>query len=568
VYSPTHIVDVERQSDHEALVTWEAKDTRPDTDLVLYYSVSRDDVGIDLIAHRQPGEKGFYMLLASPRVEIDRSKIQPKNVVFLLDRTGSMAGEKIEQVKAALRFCINSLKPQDRFNVITFNETPHPLFNEMQKPLAEARKRALDAVDEIDATGGTNINEALGAALTQFRKSGVSSNAYLVFLTDGQPTVGVTDTAAILRKVKASNTSGIQIFVFGAGYDVNTHFLDKLALENKGDADYVRPRENIEEKVSSFFAKVSDPLLSDVTISISGGGPSDAFPSQDIPDIFVGTQIIVFGRYSDSGDVKVQLSGVSNGKRRTFTLNTVLPKEEDANEFIPQLWAARKIGYLLDEIRLHSNQELVDEVVRLSKEYGIPTEFTSFLADDRKFAGNTVLASANARAQVYTASKVDTGSYGMAQSANAGALRSQTQLPAAAAPAPEEMKHAYKLGSTAANGRAGGLYYNARDEAVMVANVQNVSRRTFYQRGSFWEDAGLKENQQSMRIKQFSNAHFKLIKADRRVAQYSTLGNVRIVLENNQAIEIGPDGKDEMTDAEINALLKPEPAKTKGSLSP
>ena len=584
IYSPTHAIDIDRDGDYAATVTWEAKDVKPDTDLVLYYSVGPDDIGIDLVAHRERGvtlgrdlksrpsveksrpsvEKGFYMLLASPRIEVDRSKILPKNVVFVLDRTGSMAGEKIDQAKDALKFCLSSLRDNDQFNLITFNESSDALFAELEKPTAERRKKANDAIDDVDATGGTNINEALTKALAQFRQYGKTRN-YIVFLTDGQPTVGVTDLEKILTNTGDANENKVKVFVFGVGYDVNVHLLDKLAEQSRGDADYVRPKENIEVKVSSFFAKVSDPLLADVKLTVTGVKTSDAFPSGDLPDIFRGSQLLVFGRYDGSGPVKVELSGVTNGSRKTFRLEGSLPEREESNEFIPQLWAARKIGYLLDEIRLHKNQELIDEVVRLSKEYGIPTEFTSFLADERG-GGPIPLGAEVKRAgeMLDAAGKVQTGTHGVAQSANSRDLKNQAQLPQAGASSSYYGHGGYAggagsptvIGKVAGNQRLGGVYYDANDRAVVMANVQNVARRTFYQRGDYWEDAAVKPSQSFVQIKQFSDAHFRLLKAYPRLTQYSTLGNVRLVLENSQAIEIGPSGKDQLTDKEIYDLLK------------
>jgi len=334
IYSPTHTIRIDRDGDYTATVFWEEKETKPDTDMVLYYSVSSDDIGIDLVAHRDPstssgrGGKGFYMILASPRIEVDKSKILPKNVVFVLDRTGSMAGEKIDQAKAALRFCLNNLRDNDQFNLIFFNESPDALFAELEKPTAERRKKALDAIDELDATGGTNINEALAKALAQFHQYGQTRN-YIVFLTDGLPTVGVTKIEAVMENARLRNENKVKVFAFGVGYDVNVHLLDKFAEQSKGDADYVRPKEDIEVKVSSFFSKVSDPLLADVELSISGVKTMDAFPSGELPDIFKGSQLIVFGRYDGSGEVKVELSGVTNGSRKTFRLDASLPQHEE-----------------------------------------------------------------------------------------------------------------------------------------------------------------------------------------------------------------------------------------------
>ena len=564
VYSPTHTIRIDRDGDRAATVSWEAKDIKPDTDLVLYYSIGSDDMGIDLVAHRASGEKGFYMLLASPRVEVDESRVMPKNVVFVLDRTGSMAGEKIEQAKQALRFCLNTLRDQDQFNLITFHESSDVLFAELEKPTPERRRKALEIIDGLDATGGTNINDALTRALAQFGSQGQSRN-YIVFLTDGLPTVGVTNIEKILENAKSENRNKVRVFAFGVGYDVNAHLLDRLAQESKGDTDYVRPREDIEVKVGSFFAKVSDPLLADVRLSISGVKTFDAYPSNDLPDIFRGSQLLVFGRYDGSGKVTVELSGVANGSRRTFKLDAELPEREESNEFIPQLWAARKIGYLLDEIRLHSSKELIDEVVRLSKEYGIPTEFTSFFADERAPLESDLM---RVRKYIDKAGSVQTGAYGVSQSANARDLKNQVVLPQAQATAkyyslsdgyaaaPGAPNPPVVLGKGAGNQRLGGVFYDEMDRPVVVANVQNIARRTFYQRGDFWEDAALQQNQKLVRIKQFSEAHFRLLRAYPKLAQYSALGNVRLVLENNQALEIGPAGKDQISDTELKELLK------------
>lgn len=554
IYSPTHTIDIDRVSETEVTVQWQAKNVKPDTDMVLYYTVSENEFGMDMVAYKEKGQPGYFMLLASPRSDLDKAKVQPKNVVFVLDRTGSMAGEKIDQAKKSLAFCLNTLKEQDHFNIITFNESPSLMFPKMVSLTKEIRRQALAAINKIDANGSTDINQALKTAKSQF-KGIVSPRNYVVFLTDGLPTAGETDPNTILKNAKMDNA---KVFAFGVGYDVNVHLLDKLAEQNHGSTDYVRPNEDIEAKVGSFFAKVSDPVLADTSLDISGVQVSDRFPANDLPDIFSGTQLIVFGRYTGSGPVKVTLRGTMGSAKKSFVLVAELPDKCEDNEFIPQLWAARKIGYLLDEIRLHSNQELIDEVVRLSKTYGIPTEYTSFLADERQTDGTLKLGMARARTEAVDAIKYDRGAYSVAQSANSSSARASAQVPSgwmangaspgAAAP---QMK-----GKIAANSRIGGTYQDRDDRTVIVANVQNVARRTFYQRGNFWEDADLKPNQNMFQVKQFSEAHFQLLKAYPKLSQYSTLGNVRVILENKQAVEIGPNGKEKLTDEELKTLTK------------
>lgn len=562
IYSPTHTIDIDRFSEKEVTVQWQAKDVKPDTDLVLYYTVSDREFGMDMVAYREKGQPGYFMLLASPRPSLDKARVQPKNVVFVLDRTGSMAGEKIDQAKKALAFCLNSLKEQDHFNIIMFNESPSLMLREMTSPTKEVKREVLAAINKIEANGSTDINQALKGAKKQF--AGIDSpRNYVVFLTDGLPTAGTTDPDTILRNAKMDNA---KVFAFGVGYDVNVHLLDKLAEQNHGSTDYVRPNEDIEAKVSTFFAKVSDPVLADVSLDISGAQVSDRFPAADMPDVFSGTQLIIFGRYTGSGPVKVTLSGMMGSQKKSFALVAELPEIDEDNEFIPQLWAARKIGYLLDEIRLHSNKELIDEVVRLSKTYGIPTEYTSFLADERQTADSLRVGMDRTRLEAAKAIQYDTGAYSVAQSSNANMSRNSAQVPsapAAAAGGYAGSSGGFKgdaksrvVGKVAANSRIGGTYQDRDDRMVIVANVQNVARRTFYQRGSFWEDADLKPSQNMVQIKQFSEAHFQLLRAYPKLSQYSTLGNVRVILENKQAVEIGPNGKEKLTDEELRTLTK------------
>ncbi len=564
IYSPTHNIKVDRENDNKATISYVVKDSKPDTDLVLYYTVSDDDLGMDLLTYKEAGEDGYFLLLASPRVAIDKSRVQPKNVVFLMDRTGSMAGEKIEQTREALKFCLNSLKEQDSFNLITYNETPKLLFNNLRKASKANIKEALAEVEGITADGGTNINDALGTAFKQFSSYELSQvggppygkgNMYIVFLTDGLPTVGITDRAKILENAETNNRQKAKVFIFGAGYDVDVHLLDKLAEQTRGDADYVRPKENIEVKVSDFFGKVSDPLLANPELTFTGLKTSDIMPGR-LPDIFKGSQLLVLGRYAGEGKVTVTLKGQSAGKTQTFTLKADTKSSENGNGFIPQLWASRKIGFLLDEIRLHSNKELIDEVIRLSKRYGIPTEYTSILADDRRFSTLSTSKDIGEVADRFAWTSATTGTSGVSQSSNNVQLSTAAQAPAAMpGMGGAAAKEAKQLGKAAANSRAGGAYYDRDDRLVVVNNVQNVSGRTFYQRGEYWEDADLKVAQNLMQIKQFSRAHFDLIKAYPKLAQFSTLGNLRIIMPNNQALEIGTDGKETLTSSEVQELL-------------
>lgn len=544
IYSPSHVIKVEQSSPNSATVTWTAKNVKPDTDLVLYYSQADKDVALDVLTFRQRGEKGYFMLLASPRL-LGKTKAIPKNVVFVLDRTGSMAGEKIVQAKAALKYCLNSLKPEDQFNLITFNESPDPLFAELEKPTKERLNKALSAVDRLDASGGTNINEALTKALAQFRQYGKIGN-YVVFLTDGLPTVGEQNIETILKNAKEANTGEARVFSFGVGYDVNTHLLDLLAEQSRGLPEYVLPSEDIEAKVSSFFASVSQPMLTDITIQATGAHLSQMLPTR-LPDLFAGGQLIVLGRYDGQGKAKFTLKGkTADGSAEWYT-TVDLPSRDTERDFIPQIWAARKIGFLLDQVRLHRSDELIKEIVLLSKKWGIPTEFTSFFVDEP-----VIVEEAVRRAQEHLdrASTVQSGTWGVTQSLNTNAMKAQAQV--AASPSAAPMGPQGASGGRLGNVRA---YFDSEGKAVAVDRIQNIGTRTFYQRGNQWVD-GQTEGQtlKTIQIKQFSNAHFKLLAAYPGLNQYQRLGNMRILV-NGQALEIAPEGKEDLTDAELKAIV-------------
>lgn len=377
VYSPSHPITVERPDDYHASALYEDEGVTPADDFLLLYTVDPGDVGMHLIPHRPEGEDGFFLLLASPKQQLDEGEVLPKRVVAVLDRSGSMTGEKIQQARDALIFVLNNLNENDLFNIVDFSSDVRTYRNEPQEATPGNRSAAVSYVRNITAGGGTNINDALLRALSMIAADQFTN--IILFLTDGQPTSGVTDNDAIIQNVTAANTASARLFVFGVGYDVNTHLLDRLSGENHGFSIYVRPEENIEEAVSSLFTKISNPVLSDLQLDFGGISVYDLFP-QELPDLFEGSQLSVFGRHQNDGAATVTLTGTRKDTVLSFALETSFPTKEEEYSFVARLWAVRKIGYLLDQIRLHGEtQELVDEIVALSKKYAIITPYTSFL---------------------------------------------------------------------------------------------------------------------------------------------------------------------------------------------
>ncbi len=385
IYSPSHDVGISRKSDREAVIGFEEDRSLLDRDFVLYYSVSEKEFALNLLPHAVPGEDGFFMMMIAPTSDPALAKVLPKDITFVIDTSGSMAGQKIQQARDALSHCVKALNKDDRFNIIRFSTDVDSLSDSLMQVNDETNAKALKFIEGLRARGGTDINSALQTALAM--KTDKGRPTIVAFLTDGLPTIGTTDPEQIVKNVTGKLTDNTKVFVFGVGENVNTHLLDRVAGDSGGTGQYVKPGENIEVAVSSFYDKVSHPVLSAPTLSVNKVQIRDFYPKK-LPDLFCGGQVTVFGRYRKSGHVAVTLSGLINGREHDVVYETTFPEKEPQNNFIPLLWATRKVGYLLDEIRLHGeNKELKDEVVQLSKDYGIVTPYTSYLVleDDQAY---------------------------------------------------------------------------------------------------------------------------------------------------------------------------------------
>src|SRR5215468_7292443 len=379
IYSPSHDIDVKRDGERKARLSFESRGGAQ-TDFQLFYTLSNQDFGLSLLTYRDPGKDGFFLLLVSPKAELDDREVSAKDVIFVLDTSGSMAEEgKMDKAKAALRHGVGSLNPRDRFNVISFAGEERLMSERLITADDEGKKQAREFIERMRATGGTNINDALTAAFKQVQSG--DRPQLVVLITDGQPTVGETKAAGILANVKQANKATTRLFTFGVGYDVNTVLLDGLANENRGAVAYIEPKEDIEVKVSNFFAKVNNPVLSDVKIDW-GGVETDLVYPRATPDVFHGSQLVLMGRYRPRASAnRLTLTGKVNGRERRFTYDDLqFPEKQSDNEFLPHLWAMRRVGHLLDQIRLNGeSKELRDEIIELGTRYGIVTPYTSYL---------------------------------------------------------------------------------------------------------------------------------------------------------------------------------------------
>jgi Ca-activated chloride channel family protein len=306
----------------------------------------------------------------------ERSQSQAKDVVFVFDKSGSMSGDKIKQAKGALTYCLNQIGPDDRFALIVFGTEVDMLTDGLVKVSDSTRSRALEGVGKIEASGGTAIYDALLKACSLLSDS--KNVRMVVFMTDGQPTVGPGDPNVIAEAVRTNNAAKARMFVFGVGDKLNTELLDRLAVENRGTQEYIGEKEDIEEKVSTFFAKMDKPAFTDVSVTCDGLQLVDIYP-RIIPDIFNRDQLLLFARYRGTGRHTLTLSGNKGGVVRNFRTEIDFDGNE-RNRFVAPVWAHRKVAYLMEQIRINgAKTELQDEIVTLGKRFGIMTPYTSFL---------------------------------------------------------------------------------------------------------------------------------------------------------------------------------------------
>jgi Ca-activated chloride channel family protein len=491
IYSPSHKISVRKEGEGRARVSFEGRNLKPDKDFVFYYSLSQDDIGLSFMNWEDPGEK-YFMLLASPSYAGRKEKILNKNLVFAIDSSGSMSGKKIIQAKEAVRFVINHMDGQDRFSLVDFDDGVSLFSPKLIAAAAENREKALRFVDEIEDSGGTNINDALLQALKMI-EPGERPN-YILFLTDGLPTVGITGTAEILRNIQSANEHKARIFAFGVGYGVNTELLDRLSLENRGTSVYVDEDENLEVAVSNYYEKISSPLLSDLNIDFKGIEVKDTYP-RIMPDLFKGSQLVLVGKYRGEGPLEVTLSGrVGKEEKRFFLRDQKLVKDDSFN-FLPRLWATRRIGYLIEEIRLHGEkEELVEEVKKLGLKYGIVTPYTSFLVTEKE--RRSLDLAAPEAADAISAHKV-TG---------AGAI---------------------KIARGVQKLKAEDLASRAESEAIRYKDD-----KTFYLKDGLWVDSDYKEGSPLKEILFNSDEYFRLISERSGITKYlSVASNIIICYE-------------------------------------
>jgi Ca-activated chloride channel homolog len=586
IYSPTHKLGVSRKGELEAVTGLElGAGADISKDLDLFYTVSDKAIGLTFMSHRpDPEQPGFFMALISPKTDVKAEDVIAKRVTFVIDTSGSMMGDRMKLARDSLKYCVQKVNPKDEFNVVRFSTDVEALFDKPQLASEANIKKALEFVSGLEAIGGTAIDEAMVRALKDGASRGDRPHM-VMFITDGHPTVGETDEASISKNAKAAN-QGSRVFTFGVGDDLNARLLDRMAEEGSGTSDFARDGRDFELKIGGFFDKVANPVLSDLSLDLGAFAAYDVYPKR-LGDLFKGQQLVVMGRYRTPKDGTVVLSGSFNGKKQVFEYRGDATKESKQFDFVPRLWAIRKVGYLLEEIRLRGEKpELKEEIVALGKKYGIVTPYTSYLvvedtpmpvaqnrppppprADPWAFRGAEEKSAPKGSASGFS----DFGALG----GSGGARQMRPSSPSAAPAEPEAAddfnsafggpsKAADKDAMKKADGKEGiamsKVVRKMKEESEggrVTDPVRSASGRTFVYRNGGWIDTEAQSGTaKSIKVKYLSDAYFALLKARPDLKAALALSDrLVIVVGKDKSVIIEPTAGETKADA-VTAFLK------------
>lgn len=533
VYSPSHPIAISRDGDKKFVVGFESAGSVPSDDFSLYYGIATQSINANLLTYRESAnEDGFFMLLVQPPVTMPDNQAISKDVIIVLDQSGSMFGDKWDQARNAAEYVLKKLNPTDRFNVVLFSTGWRIFSNNMEKP--DQTQAAIDWVRSQEAVGGTDINGALTTALGMADKERPTT---VLFLTDGLATEGTTDSAQILANLKAAARPNVRVFSFGVGDDVDTLLLDSIVRDQHGTGTYVRPTERIDEEVASLYNKISAPVLTNITLETGGLNTGDVYPATPLPDLFAGTQLTLVGRYrGDASNLSFTLKGQVNGTEQTFVYSGLnFPGRAGGEAFIARLWATRRIGDLLNSIRLNGeNKELIDSVVKLSVRYGIITPYTSFLITEN----DILTADGRNRAEAAFQQEAQTLSTDKTGSAAVSAADASSGLANAAAPAPAQFAVQPTMSPSGTMTSTIGGEANVGDENV--ANpIQTVNDKTFLLQNGVWTDTAFQpDTMQTQKVVFLSDEYFALLDKTPELAPYFAIGDKVIAVIDGVAYEV------------------------------
>lgn len=381
IESPSHDIYAEKVDANNWNVVFEKNDYLPAGDFSINYEVKAEALATNFLSTRpSEGEEGYFMLMLSPAEIISAEDIAMRDIVFVVDTSGSMSGRKMEQTKRAFEFFVTRLNEKDRFGIISFSSQVTPWTAELLPVSNENRNAAREFINKLYASGGTNLYGSLQAALQLFDQAEGRTRT-LIFLTDGEASSGITDSNTIIRDFNSKNTNQVRTFTLGVGRSVNTSLLNKLAVENRGEALYLDERDqDIDKPLMAFYENISTPLLVDLELAWGDAKVSEVFP-KTLPNIYQGTQLVITGRYAAGTTSNITLTGNLNRVKHSFPVTATFADKSSDNLFVSRFWAKAKADDLMLKMQTYGqNTEIKEEVIALSKKYQFATPFTSFIA--------------------------------------------------------------------------------------------------------------------------------------------------------------------------------------------
>ena len=533
LYSPNYPLQIERSAEDAATVSYVASGVQPEGDFDLYFGVDEQAVGLNLLSYKPAGEDGYFVLLMAPTVEVEEDAIVARDLVVVADVSGSMQGTKMEQAREALHYIVDNLNPDDHFNLIAFSTGTRLWKSELQPVNEKSQTAASQWIDNLQATGSTDINRALLEALAQLDAGDGDRPAYVIFLTDGQPTQGETVAERIVDNAQANAPAerNVRLFTFGIGYDVNTDLLGTLSETLGGRDSYVRPDARVDEAVSSFYAQISTPVLADVDVAFDGAATvSELYPGP-LPDLFAGEQLVVVGRYDEGGPVEVTLSGKVNGAERLYVYPDQLLADAGGEPFVARLWATRKLGVLMDEVRRSgSNDELIDAIIDLSLRYGIVTPYTSYLVQEP----GMLLDVAGAGGELPTAAPIPLDQRALRYSVEAAA-GAEAAAPAAGATAVEQRLQRQALSEATVAQQEDTLRYVAGHTFRLQGTTTDANGAPV----ELWVDVNFTDDMVVTEVIFGSDEYFDLLETSPEMAAWLSLSpTVVVVTGADEAVRV------------------------------
>ncbi len=524
-YSPTHsIATTQRAGRREVSVRGSA------SGITLLVPMRKSaEPAVSVLSYAPRGEDGFVLIALSPPATAPR--VTPRDVTLVLDVSGSMSGIKIRQAREAGKQLLATLNSTDRFRLIDFSTDVRSFRDQFVRASAENIAAGTRYLEGLDASGSTNISGALDAALEGESPEG--RLGLVLFVTDGAPTVGEKDPDAIAARVQQRRKNR-RIFSFGVGADLNAALVERLAVEGRGTAQFVRPEESVERAVSIVASRLTSPVVTNLRVSVDGVRLRKLHPSESA-DVFAGQDYVLLARYDGSGSTRLRFDGETSAGPVSWTSSAFFPSSSRENSFVARLWATQRVGYLSAEKRRNGGSREVDgEIRELGERYAIPTEFTSYLVVEPGMRQNALAGSASGAAV-------------------AGArVRSAT---VASAP-PTQSAKAFEAARDAAQQRA-VTNIAAADESErsgMKEGTRRIGSRIFAMRGDSWTDTREPDAIKVVKVKTFSEAYFKLMEAIPELQQIFVLGARVKVTGRSVALETGDNGAESLSDQELRRI--------------